>query len=117
MTFLTRELILRHRPPRYEDVPVPELGDNAVARIQALSGNELDRFLGSLWIDGKYNRQNYAEKLVTLTWVDESGKRVLQDGDVVGLGQQDGAMIQRLALVAERLNGLQVKQVESAAGN
>lgn len=122
MSHLNRDAILRHRPPRYEDVPVPELATKEdpkpVARIQALTASEVDRFLGSLWgPDGKYNRTDYAAKLLVLSWVDEQGKRVLTDGDVAALGQQESGVVQRLAIVAERLSGLQAKQVESAAGN
>lgn len=122
MTLLDRDTMLQHRPPRYEDVPVPELATaakpDAVVRIQALSGTAIDRFLASLWTaDGKYNRQDYAAKLVVLAAVDEKGERLFRDEHTPAVGLLDGAIVQRLALTAERLSGLQAKQVEIVAGN
>jgi len=126
MTFLKRADILRHRPPRFEDVPVPEMASEQdpkpMARIQALTATAVDWFLGSLYVEGpdgktRYNRQDYSAKLLTLAWVDEKGQLVFQESDVVALGAQDSAMVQRLAIVAERLSGLQAKQPETEAKN
>lgn len=118
MTFLTRDTLLQHRPPRHEDVPVPELATeqdpNPMVRIRSLSATEVDRFLGSLWTDGKYSREDYASKLLVLGIIDETGKSVFTIADVPALGQQDSALVQRLAMVVERLSGLQVKPQESA---
>ena len=119
MSHLTRETILRPRPPRYEDVPVPEMATEQdkkpVARIRSLTGSQVDRFINSLWIDGKYNRQDYAAKLLVLAWVDEKGQRMFEDSHVVAVGEIDSAVVQRLAIVAERLSGLQAP--EKNAGN
>ena len=123
---LGREAILQHRPPRYEDVPVPELatddGPAPVVRIQALSSTACDRFIASLWVEGpdgkiRYNRQDYAAKLLVLSAVDEKGGRVFEDAHVGAIGLLDGAIVRRLAVVAERLSGLSVEQGETAKGN
>lgn len=105
---------------------MPELSSaekpKPVVRVRELSSTEVDRFLTSLWIEGadgklRYNRQDYASKLVALSAINPEGERLFKDGDVTAIGLQSSEVVQRLAIVAERLSGLQAKQVESAAGN
>ena len=116
---LGKDQILARRSLPSEVVAVPEWEGSV--RLQGLSAGEADQFSASLVKRvGKMvemDREHYCAKLLSRCLVSESGERLLSEADVLVLSQQSAAPVQRLAVVAERLSGLQPGGVEDAAKN
>lgn len=116
---LSKDQILARRPLPSEAVEVPEW-DGSV-RIQGLSAGEADQFSASLvkrvGKNVEMDREHYCAKLLSRCLVNEQGERLLSEADILVLSQQPAAPIQRLAVIAERLSGLQPGGVEDAAKN
>lgn len=116
---LGKDQILTRRALPSEEVEVPEWQGSV--RIQGLSAGEADAFSASLVKrNGKtveMDREHYCAKLLCRCIVDAGGERILSESDVAILSQQSAAPIQRLAVIAERLSGLQPGGVEDAAKN
>lgn len=116
---LSKDQILARRSLPSEVVEVPEWEGSV--RIQGMSAGDADAFNASLVKRvGKtmeMDREHYCAKLLSRCVVDANGERLLSEEHVVILSQQSAAPIQRLAVVAERLSGLQPGGVEDAAKN
>jgi hypothetical protein len=117
---LTKDQILEARPLPFEDVEVPEWG--GTVRVRGLTSAECDEFAASLVIRtnggrAQANRELYCAKLLARCLVSASDERLLTEADIHALGRQSAIVIQRLALLAERLSGLQVQAAEDAAKN
>ena len=119
MALLTKGQLLERRELPVEEVEVPEWQGSV--RVRGLTGGEADAFMTSLLKrDGRsqfMDREHYCARLVARCLVDANGERLLTDAEAYVLSEQSAIPIQRLAAVAERLSGLQVGQVESAAKN
>jgi len=115
---LTREQILGTVTLRTEDVDVPEWG--GVVRVSEMTGAARDAWEQSLVPSERGagpNIANIRARLVAVCVVDEAGERVFSDKDAVALGQKSAAALDRVAKVAQRLNGLTADEVEAAKGN
>lgn len=114
MTLLTRESILAAADITYEDVAVPEWG--GIVRVSGLTGTERDSFELSM-LEGKgrnqsVNLQNLRAKLVTFSVINEDGKRMFTESDIVALGNKSASALQRVFAVAQRLSGLDTDAVD-----
>ncbi|MEU1194920.1 hypothetical protein ABZ446_01695 [Streptomyces sp. NPDC005813] len=121
MALLSRKQIDGADDRRWEDVDVPEWG--GTVRILGLSGtarNAYEASLVQLGPNGSVQRmklENATPRLVAMCLVDENFERLYTDKEVAELGVKNGAVLQSLHQVAQRLSGLGKKAVEDAAGN
>lgn len=112
---LSKEQILSADDLPSEDVEVKEWGGSV--RVRALTGFERDRFELSVTQDarGKRNLDNVRARLVSLSLVDEEGKRMFTEAEVKALGAKSAKALDRLFDVARRLSGLGDDDVENLA--
>lgn len=118
-TLLTRDQILEADDRITEDVDVPEWG--GTVRIRSLAGVERDQYEAGItsvrWEGTKpsvqSNTQNIRARLVAMTAIDEDGKSVFSEKDVLILGQKSAAALERCFKVAQRLSGLSDEDVEA----
>ncbi|MGW9249756.1 hypothetical protein [Streptomyces badius] len=121
MALLSKDQIAAADDRRWEDVDVPEWGGSV--RLLGLSGTERNAYQASLVVlgpNGSVQKMNLADqtaKLLAKSLVDENFDRLFNDKDVKALGAKNGAVLQRLFEVAQRLSGLRKEDVEAAAGN
>ena len=116
---LSRDEILAAADMTYEDVDVPEWG--GAVRVKALSGAERDQFESSVierrGKKTRWNMSNLRARLVALSVVDESGKRLFRFSDVEALGAKSAAALQRVFDVAMRLSGMRQEDVDELLEN
>lgn len=116
---LTRDQILTAQDIQTEEVHVPEWGGTVLVR--ALDGEERDSLEASM-IQGKgknaqVNLKNLRAKLVARSIVDESGKRLFEDGDIPALAKKSAAALNRVYEVAQRLSGITPEDVDELTKN
>ncbi len=116
---LTREQILSAQDLTTETVAVPEWGGEV--RVKSLSGAERDAYEASVMritgTNAQLNLLNARAKLVALAVIDENGKRMFGDGDVIALAAKSAAALQRVFDVANRLSGLNARDLEELTKN
>lgn len=116
--YLNRNEILAIRDLKTEDVFVPEW--DAWVKVRSLNASERDHFEAStVERRGKNvvtNLENIRARLCLLTMVDENGDRMFQDEDTYPLGGKSAAALDRVFVVAQRLNGLRDADIEELAG-
>jgi hypothetical protein len=103
-----------------EAVEVPEW-DGAVI-VRTMTGTERDAYEAGLMKangDGSYkvDTTNMRAKLVAYTAVDEAGALLFDKGDIASLAAKNAGAIERLFIVAQRLNGLGGQSVGQAEKN
>ena len=112
---LDRETILAADDLRREEVEVPEWGGSVYVRM--LTATEKTVFSGGLPDDDDVPDDLLAQ-LAALTLCDDAGERLFDsDGDVAALGKKGFEPLERICEVAQRLNGVTAKAVETAAKN
>lgn len=108
-----REALLAATTPT-EVVQIPEIGLSVIVR--GMTGAERDSYVfGCMKGHGKrreLDATNMSAKLVAFCCIDEGGKRVFSDEDVVALGQTRADVIDRLYTVAQRLSGLRQEDTD-----
>lgn len=120
MALLSKEQITAADDRKWEDVPVPEWG--GTVRLVGMSGSERNAYQSSLVVlgpNGSVQRMNMTDqlaKLVAKCLVGEDGQRLFSDNEVKALGAKNGAVLERLGQVAQRLSGLRKEDVEAAEG-
>lgn len=118
---ITKEQLLAFKGNGPTAVDVPELGDGAKLYLRVMSGTERDAFEAESYrVNGKnveLNRQNFRARLLVRCLSDDQGKRMLADNDATALGQLPADLIDRLATIASRVNGMSAKDVEELAKN
>ncbi|MCP8707463.1 hypothetical protein [Streptomyces sp. AC04842] len=120
MALLSKEQITSADDRKWEDVPVPEWG--GTVRLVGMSGTERNAYQSSLVVlgpNGKPQRMNMADQLAKLVGkclVDENFERLFTDKEIKALGAKNGAVLERLAQIAQRLSGLRKEDVEAAEG-
>ena len=116
---LSADQILQADDLPKETVEVPEWGGDVIVRT--LTGRERDRYEQSLFeIKGKQIQQNYENaraKLCALCMIDEEGKRLFSDAQVVELGNKSSAAIDRIYAVASRMNGFSKEDIDELVKN
>lgn len=122
MALLNKQDILQAQDDGYEDVNVPEWGEGASVRVRTMSGAESDTFLSG-------QRERYGPKgeildirgfktaLLVHCLVDETGTLLFGVADAGALNEKASGVIDRLAKVAMRLNGLSPDDVEDVRKN
>lgn len=115
---LTGEGILAADDHRLERVDVPEWGGHVY--IRTMGGDERDLFEQS-FLDERGKRKrvvaNIRAGLLARTLCDQAGARLFNDKQVAQLGRKNGVVLERLFLVAQRVNGLSDEDIEEIAGN
>jgi hypothetical protein len=110
----------------HEDVEVPEWRDDAgnqTVRVKSLTASERDLFEASLVRGEGKKRQtnlvNIRAKLVASCLVDDKGGRLYADAEAgaVELGAKNGAAMDRVFTVCQRLAGLSAADVEEMEKN
>ena len=120
MALLSKEQITAADDRKWEDVPVPEWG--GTVRLVGMSGTERNAYQSSLVVlgpNGKPQRMNMADQLAKLVGkclVDENFERLFSDKEIKALGAKNGAVLERLGQIAQRLSGLRKEDVEAAEG-
>lgn len=116
MKILTKDEILQADDIRKEEVKVPEWGGSVW--VKTMSGKERDQFEAGI-ISGKGQRdlRNLRAKIVSVSVVDESGKRLFSSEDALGLGDKSAKALDRVFSVAQRLSGLTPQDVEELTKN
>ena len=112
---LTREQILAASDLKRETVNVPEWGGSVI--VSTMTGLDRDAFEASVIQDGQPNMRNVRSKLVAACVVDEAGSRLFSMADVDALGSKSSGALDRVAVVAQRLNRLGDAQLEELQGN
>ena len=121
MALLSKDQITEVDDRKWEDVDVPEWG--GTVRVLGMSGTERNAYQSSLVVlgpNGSVQRMNMADqlaKLVAKSIVGEDFERLFTDKDVAALGKKNGAVLERIGAVAQRLSGLRKEDVEAKAGN
>lgn len=119
MAILTRDAILAASDITVETVPVPEWGGEVL--VAGLTGAQRDEYEQSTikqrGQDVEMNLANMRAKLVSLSVVDENGKRLFSDKDVTALGKKSARALQRVFDVAMRLSGISKEDLDELAKN
>lgn len=126
MALLGRQQINAAVDRKWEDVPVPEWGEDAEVRLMSLSAADRGYIeAGSVVANGQNPQLKveslkvYREKLVGMSMVDENFERIYTNKEITAgeLGRKDGAVIERLAAKVQELSGMGRFAVKEAEGN
>lgn len=116
---LTRDVILSADDVKREKVSVPEWGGDLF--VATMSGTARDAWEQTLVTrkNGKTepNLENMRARLVVACVVDDKGERLFKDEDAVALGKKSSKVLERLAKVAQRVNGIGDSELEDLEGN
>lgn len=121
MALLSKEQISAADDRKWEDVDVPEWG--GTVRVLGMSGTDRNAYQSSLVVlgpNGSVQRMNMTDQLAKLCakcLVGEDFERLFTDKEVAALGRKNGAVLERVGQVAQRLSGLRKEDVEAKAGN
>lgn len=120
MDFLTRDQILQAVDIQTEEVEVPEWGGKVLVR--GLTGTERDALeAGMLEIKNRGNQRvnltNMRAKLVSMSIIDQNGKRLFKDRDIEALGAKSALALNRVFDVAQRLAAMTEEDVEELTKN
>jgi hypothetical protein len=105
---------------QWEDVPVDEWGGEV--RILGMSGTARNLFQKQMVVIGDNGKakevqlEDQLAKLLAKCIVGEDFKRLYTDAEIKKLGAKNGAVLERLAVIAKRLSGLGENAVKDAAG-
>jgi hypothetical protein len=120
---LTRAEILDADDAVYELVDVPEWG--GTVRVRSLEGIERDRYERSFVKVGPKSggslgvvdltTDNARARLCSMAVVDEEGRNLFSEADVLVLGHKSAAALERVSEVAQRLSGLSERDMEAIA--
>lgn len=118
MSLLTKEQILNADDLQTKDIYVKPWG--GTVRLQTMSAHERDKFEQSMFTNkgGKKERMDDVRAtLVSLTLVDENGKRLFTDKDVKALSKKSAAAMDQIFAESQRLNAVTDEDVEDMVGN
>lgn len=113
---LTRDDILKSKDLETVKVHVPAWGGDVL--VSVMSGYDRDNFEASLiGKHGGTNMVNIRAKLVAATIVDEKGKLLFSEKDVVALGKKSAAALSVVFDAAQKINKISDDDVEELAKN
>lgn len=117
---LTREQILAADDRKREVVEVPEWGGSVI--VSEMGGHDREAWAADAYsLDGdkiNVNRKNFGARLLAFCLVGDDGELVFSEpSDVEALGKKNGAVINRLFAVADRLNGITGRALEEIEKN
>lgn len=104
-SYLTRDQILSAEDLPTEDVDVPEWGGHILLRV--MPGIDREEFEGSVLEDrDEKSTREFRTKLVAFCAVDDKGERLFTLEHVERLGKKNGKVLDRLADICLRVNGM-----------
>ncbi len=116
---LTRKAILDAEDLDTKELFIPEW--NGTVLIRGLSGRERDKWEASVMQQKgnnmQYNLRNARAKLASLCVVDEKGKRIFTDDDVLKLGNKSSKALDRIFGLAQDLSGISKEDVDELTKN
>ena len=116
MNVLSRKAILGANDLPSEKVNVPEWGGEVYVR--SMNAMERELYEQSIAIgegdDRKLDFGHLRTRLLLFTVTDDQGKRLFEEGDVEALASKSARAINRIAEVAQRLNGIGVEALDAA---
>lgn len=118
MSLLTKDQILSADDLQTKDVYVKPW--DGYVRIRTMTAHERDRFEQMMFSNkgGKRERMDDVRAtLVSLTVVDEDGKRMFSDKDVKALSKKSAAALDKIFSEAQSLNAVSDEDVEEIAKN
>lgn len=116
MKLLDKSAILGAKDLKHEDVAVPEWG--GAVRVRVMTGAERDAFRSAIASDeGNAPIGKVSAALLVATCIDAAGERLFTAEDMAALQEKSAALLDSLASVAMRLNGLGGSAVQEAAKN
>lgn len=118
MALLNRDQILGADDLKREIVSVPEWGGEVL--VSAVTGDARDELELQMFGPGKTPEQrlkSFRARIASLCIVDDSGNRLFTEADVEKLGRKSARALQRVARVAERLNGFSAAEVDDITKN
>ena len=102
---LNRDVILAADDLMTEEVFIPQW--NGKVKIRGITASERDELEASIFTDeGKPIKKNFRAKIVALALCDERGNRIFSDADIEALGKKNGAAINLVFGIAQRLSGI-----------
>ena len=119
--FLGKEAILAAKDLKTEDVEVPEWG--GWVKVGTMTGSQRDLFEKNMFIENEdgsqeRNMHNFRATLCCMTIRNEQGKQMFKDKvDIENLGEKSGSALQRVFMVALRLNGMSKQDVDDLTKN
>jgi hypothetical protein len=122
MAFLTKDQIFAFDDMTTTDVEMPEWTTpgqpTTVVRLKTLTGGERDKFESDSIVqrkgsgNTKMNLINLRARLIVLCAVDEQGRKMFGDSDVVKLSAKSSLAVNRLFEAAQKLNGMSQEDVD-----
>ena len=117
---LSKAAILAAQDLPTEDVNVPEWG--GPVRVRTMTGAERDAMGAMISKDagageGKTNQTAFRSIVLMHTIVGDDDQPMFERADLDAIGSKNGAVLDRLFRVADRLNGITSDAVEAAKGN
>ncbi len=109
---LTGQQILQADDLKKEAVEVPEWG--GTVWVRTMTGTERDAFLAVVLPDKgsvEANLKNALARLVVRCAINETGERLFSDDDAEALAGKSHIALDRVAIVAQRLNGMRKEDV------
>jgi hypothetical protein len=112
---LTREQILNAFDLKTEIVDVPEWSGSV--NVKTMTGTERDSFEQGVVQDGKTDLSNIRARFCSIVIVDDEGKRLFSNSDIVALGNKSGKALGRVFDVGQKLNGFTKEDFEELSKN
>ena len=111
MKYLSRDDILKCIDERFKDVEVPEWG--GTVRVRSLTGAQRSKLITS---SKDATVEDWIERLVAATVCDDKGEPIFTHEDVKELKNKNSAALNRVFEVADDLNAVSGRQIDSVAG-
>lgn len=113
---LKREEILSKTSLQTEKITIPEWGGDIV--VSEMSGAMRDGWEQAIREkDASGKLVSPRAKLIVFTIVDEKGSRIFKDDDVEAIGKLSSETLEKICIVAMRLNGLGAEEIDKAKKN
>lgn len=116
MALLSKDDILNSQDTLTKRVNVPEWGGEVIIRV--MSGYVRDKYEEScIGKNGGTNLANVRAKMVAASLVDEEGKLLFSESDVIKLGKKSSKALDRIFIECQKLNSYSDSDVEELAKN
>jgi hypothetical protein len=114
---LTKEQILAVEDSRFEVVSVPEWGGEVCVGV--MTGEERDAFEAACYSsrNGQAFTPSIRARVCSWTIRGEDGQRLFGPDDIATLGRKSGVALERVYVVAERVNGLTKSSMDELEKN
>jgi hypothetical protein len=113
---LKREEILSKSSLKKEVLTIKEWGGDVI--VSEMSGSMRDAWEQAITEKDSLGKLvSPRAKLIAFTVVDEEGNRVFKDGDIESIGKISSKILEKILIVAMRLNSLGADEIDSAKKN